>query len=176
MSRFLQLVGAARYTHSAFGTVSKGDTVGPIDDEELVDRLLEKGTLLGTDDDTFLKPYFKEVGAPKGYKAPRMQTEEEAAQEAAREAELSQRLAAANKPQAPVGQGPNGAETVVDESEMDVNAEPGDAQDPAYHSEDPADNDGNDGLSDSTKNDPLGTEAEGTATTKVARQRSAAKK
>lgn len=165
MSRFLKLVGAESYSHRALGVVRKNQVVGPLDDD-LADKLLEKGTLLGTDDDTFLKPFFAESAAPQGYKAPRKQTEEEAAEEAAREAELNQRIAAANRPQAPTGQGPNGAETLIDENEQDVDGEPGDARDPAYHSDDPEDNDGDDGVSDSTKDKP--------ATAKVTRQRGAA--
>lgn len=139
MSIYLKLTGLETYASKSLGVIKRNQIV-EIEDEELADRLLEKGTLIGNEDDTFLKPHFVEVAAPRPAARPRRQSDEELEQESRlAEEELKRRLSAV-APQAPVGPGPNGAENDEGPEEGEY-VEEG-AQDPAYH--EPAD--GGEGL------------------------------
>lgn len=127
----LKLVGSQTFHSKSTGKLNKGDVVY-IEDEDLAEKLLEKGTQLANGDDHFLRPTFVEVSAPKAAKpaATRVQTEEELQQEEDANAELARRLGSL-APQAPVGQGENQAESL--EPTGDVDSEDDGAKDPAYH-------------------------------------------
>lgn len=137
MGTNVKLVGAATFNSRSTGKMVR-DQIKFIEDDEVADRLLEKGTeITDGDGETFLKPLFVEVAAREAARAnatpakPPVATQEQLDDLAAKNEELTRRLAAANAAQAPVGQGPNQAEVTDDMGEVD--SEEDGAHDEAYH-------------------------------------------
>lgn len=131
MSRYLKLVGSETYNSRSTGLIRR-DQIVEIEDDELADRLLEKGTQV---DEEFLKPTFREVSQPaslrrKPAKPRQLQRTEPEQDDGGADLSVSD-LDPTRKPQAPHGLGENGAESTRDLNEADT--EQDGAKDQAYH-------------------------------------------
>lgn len=132
MTTFLKLVGASTYTSRSAGTVRRNDVL-KVEDEAIAERLLDQGEYA---EDGHFRPMFKEVDAPKEYqKRFPILDEAQAAVSTTTHVEgtgdIRSGALGGPAPQAPMGEGPNGAENDIDLHEADTEMDG--VKDVAYH-------------------------------------------
>lgn len=132
MTKFLKLVGANTYTSRSAGTVRRNDVL-KVDDEDLAEHLLDKGEYA---EDGHFRPMFREVPEPEEFKKrfPVLDEKQAAVSTTTHVAgtgDIRSGALGGPAPQAPMGEGPNGAENDIDIHEVDTEMDG--VQDVAYH-------------------------------------------
>lgn len=132
MSKFLKLVGANTYTLRGVGTIRRNQVV-EVERDEDYERLLSKGEYA---DDGHFRPMFLDAPAPKQeQRSIPVMDEEEAlvstTTHVAGTGDIRSGAFGGEGPQAPMGEGPNGAENDIDLHEADTEMDG--AKDEAYH-------------------------------------------
>lgn len=132
MSKFLKLVGANTYTLRNVGTVRRNQVI-EVDRDEDYERLLSKGEYA---EDGHFRPMFVEAPAPKQEARSTPVLDEEEAlvsttTHVAGTGDIRSGAFGGAGPQAPMGEGPNGAENDIDLHEVDTEMDG--VKDEAYH-------------------------------------------
>lgn len=132
MTKFLKLVGADTFSSRSTGTVRRGQTLR-VEDEDRAEELLEKGEYA---EDGHFRPMFQEETGSKAKRAsaptlPDNDAPSSTSTHVAGTGDIRSGAFGGPAPQAPMGEGPNGAENDIDLHEVD--SEMDGVKDVAYH-------------------------------------------